>query len=156
MQNRETIGDESEKKAKTSIRITRAVAECVSVKVKKVMKYIEDKNNPDNKLDFTYSDWMHFVTANWHDDIKIAAINKAIKKMMRKKYDLNKNECFLDLIFINTFPELKKEFEKSHQIAGLSFKDAIDKKPDKPKKKHQYKDLWLTPEERQKIFAEET
>lgn len=154
MQNRETVGDESERKAKTSIRITRAVAEDISVKVKRVMKYIEDPTNEENKLDFTYSDWTHFITSNWFDKIKIAAVNKAIKKMMRKKYDLNVNECFLDLIFITTFPELKKEFEKSHQIAGLSFKDAIDKKPHKPEKKRKYSDLWLTPDELKKKYGE--
>lgn len=154
MLNRETVGDDSEKKAKTSIRITRAVAEDVSVKVKKVMKYIEDPTKEENKLDFSYSDWTHFVTATWSDKIKISAVNKAISKMMRKKYSLNTNECFLDLIFINTFPELKKEFESAHPIAGLSYKDAIDKKPKKTETRRKYEDLWLTPKELQEKYKE--
>ena len=154
MLDRETVGDDSEKKAKTSIRITRAVTEGISIKVKKVMKYIEDPTNKENKIEFTHTDWSHFVTANWNDKIKISAVNRAILLMMRAKYDLNNNEAFLDLIFVTTFPELKKEFEKSHQIAGLSFKDAVDKKLPKPERQRKYDDLWLTPKELKEKYKE--
>lgn len=154
MQNRETVGDDSEKKPKTSIRIMRGASRDVTIKAKQIMKYIEDPTNEANKLDFTYADWSHFVVADWHDKIWIAAINKAIKMMMRKGYDLNINEKFLDLMYERSFPELKEELDKMHPIANLAFKDAIDKKMVKPEPRRKYEDLWLNPDQLRKKYGE--
>ena len=142
--------DEKSGYAKTSLSMTRSIAEDIGMKIRDVLDKITD-----NEIDLTYVQWKEYVTNCWHDKLQMKAINIAITKAEKHKINLNKNEKFLQLIQEKSFPELKMEMESTHPIAKMSIKDNIGKEKPKPAPKHQYKDVWLTPEERQRIYSKQ-
>ena len=134
--------DEKEGYAKTSLRMTRSMAEDIGLKVKKVLKEIDEK-----KVNLSYTDWQWFVSQCWNDEVLIAAMGRAIQKAKNVNLNLNKNKKFLQFISEKTPSELKNEFRKTHPLARLALMDIVDKKPREPEKGRKYEDLWLTPKE---------
>jgi len=145
-----TPNDEKTGYAKTSLTMTRAMSEKIGLKVRKVL---EDAT--EDKLEKSYIEWQEFISQCWSDPIWIRAVNVAISRAATDQLDLNHNGAFIQLILEKTFPELKLEMEKTHPIAKMALKDNIDKESLKPMPKHQYKDVWLTPEERQRLFKQQ-
>jgi len=127
---------------KTSLTMTRAMADDIGLKVKKILEDIDNKT-----INQSYTDWQWFISECWSDDIWIMAMNKAIIKCKEIKLDLNCCKNFLDIIQEMSPTELKNEFKKTHPIARLSLMDIVNKKQPKPKPERLYEDLWLTPKE---------
>ena len=147
---REIIEDESSGHAKTSIRMTRSMSEDIGLKVKKVLEDIQN-----HKIDFSYAEWQWFVTQCFSDEIWIGAINKAIYQASIEGLSLNDNGAFLQLMAEKAPVELKAEFRKVHPVARLALMELLDKKPQKKPRKTQYPDVWLTPEERKRLYKQE-
>lgn len=141
---------ESKGYAKTSLMMTRSMAQDIGLKIRAVL----EKADVD-KLIFTYTQWQEYVSGCWNDTIWIEALNIAITRAMVHKINLNKNFPFIILVKQKSFPQLKLEMEKAHLIAKLALKDNIMKDTPKPEKKHMYEDIWLTPEERQKLYMKQ-
>lgn len=135
MPGAEMIIDDSAQK--TSIKMTRSMAEDTGLRVKKILEQIID-----GSIDLPYSEWIWLVSQTWCDDIWISAM---IKVVIRAKYEglnLNKNQYFLDLILERTPSEMKAEFKKIHSIARLSLMELLNKKTPEPEPKHQAKGIW--------------
>lgn len=139
--------DETRGYAKTSLSMTRSIAEDIGMKIRDVLDQITD-----DEINLTYVQWKEYTTNCWNDKLQMKALNIAITKAWQQNINLNKNEKFLQLIQEKSFPEFKLEMESTHPIAKMSIKDNIGKEKPKPDPKHQYKDVWLTPEERQQLY----
>jgi len=150
MAERMTITDEGRSGAKTSLKMTRSMSEDIGLKVKEIFEKIAE-----GTVDLKYTEWQWLITQCWSDEIWVSAVNKAIYKAEVGEIDLNHNGAFFQLIRERTLLELKKEFTKTHPIAKMSLMDILLKKPPKKEREHQYKDIWLTPEERKRLYAEE-
>lgn len=137
MPGAEMVIDGSDGAQKTSIKMTRSMAEDTGMKIKKIL---EDILN--GSIDIPYSEWVWLVSQCWSDDIWISAIVKLIIKAKNEGMDLNKNQYFLDLILEMTPSEIKTEFRKIHSIARLSLMELLNKKPPEPEPKHKARDLW--------------
>jgi hypothetical protein len=131
--------DDEKGYGKTSLKMTRSLAEDIALKVRKIKRDIDD-----GTVNLTYSEWQEFISYCWSDDIWIMAFNKAIEMCKKANIDLNKNVEFLAMISERTPSELKNEFKKTHPIARMSLMDIIDKKPkkDEPEKELTVEDMF--------------
>lgn len=150
MSEKMTITDEGRGGPKTSLKMTRSMSEDIGLKVKEIFIKISD-----HTIQLGYTEWQWLITQCWSDEIWTNAVNKAIYHAETMKLNLNENGAFLQLIRERTLTELKKEFGKTHPIAKMSLMDILLKKPPEKPKEHYYNDVWLTPEERQRLYKQE-
>ena len=134
---RMVVDDESSGVAKTSIKMTRSMAEDIGFKVKKIFNDIIE-----GTVDLSYAEWIWFISQCWGDEIWINAMIIVINKAREKKLNLNKNSFFLDFVLEKTPSELKAEFRKIHPIARLSLMELVDKKLPEPEKPRKFEELW--------------
>ena len=136
------LTDENKGHAKTSLSMTRSMAEDIGLKVRSVCEQATDET-----IQFTFTEWLEFFSQCWNDKIWIRAINIAISDAQDARINLNKNHPFLVLVRQKSFVELKLEMENTHPIAKMALKDNIGKKTPEPQKERKYSDLWLSPKE---------